>query len=84
MFQVDIRPKAILVTGSEDVPEAVDVVVFRNTERVVKVEDGLLIELLSRRATNSAMRSTGPLKRGFGTDARAQIILHSRPKSSGE
>lgn len=80
-FQVDNRPKVILVSGSVNVPEALAVAVFRDTERAVKVEDGWLIELSSRRAAESAMRAIGPLKRGFGPTATVQIVSRSLPAS---
>lgn len=43
-FHVGSRPKAILVTGLECVPEAVAVAVFRDTRRMAKVEDGWLVD----------------------------------------
>lgn len=62
------------MSGSEGVPEALAVAVFRGTKRVAKVEEGWLIELSSKSAAESAMRPIGPLKSGFGPKARAQIV----------
>lgn len=83
-FQVDNHLKSILVTGSGDVSDVVVIAMFQNKESVAKLENGWLIDLLSRRATKSTIRAIGSLKRGFGPNTRAQIILRSLPESSGE
>lgn len=74
-FNVDNRPKVLLVTGSTtNITEALVTAVFRDTKQVLKVDEGWLIELSSRRAAESAVRAIGPLKRSFGPDAQAQIV----------
>lgn len=74
-FKVDNRPKNVVISGAKpEVTAEIAVAIFRETDRAEKITGGWLLMFSSRRAAESALRAIGPLKRGFGPDASAQIV----------
>lgn len=74
-FFVDNRPKTLQIMGATP-GITVDVAtnVFHETVGAERVGGFWLLRFANRRAAESALRARGPLKRGFGTGAMAQII----------
>lgn len=77
-FSVDNRPKTLQIMGATTgitVDNAMSV--FHDTVGAERVGGFWLLRFASRKAAESALRARGPLKRGFGTGAMAQIIADS-------
>lgn len=84
-FSVDNRPKTLQIMGATagiSVENAKNV--FHETSNAEKVGGFWMLRFTSRRAAESALRARGPLRRGFGAGAMAQIVAENEGTKSTE